>query len=112
MATESSAVVTLARFDPLCYAQFTNPRSDEVQPGADLPPLRAFYRLRSELPKPETNWLERQVAGALRSTIDAHGPITPQWIGSAAKRVTAQIEAEVKRKGWDSNPEGQEALRP
>lgn len=31
--------------------------------------------------------IERKIVGALRSTIDAHGPITEERIGSAAKRV-------------------------
>jgi len=36
--------------------------------------------------------LERRIAGALRSTVDAHGPITKQWVGSAAKRVVSEIK--------------------
>jgi hypothetical protein len=35
--------------------------------------------------------LERQIGGALRSQIDAHGAITREWIGSAAKRVLTQL---------------------
>ena len=31
------------------------------------------------------------IAGALRSQIHDHGPITPEWIGSAAKRVRCQL---------------------
>lgn len=42
----------------------------------------------------ERRRLERLVAGALRSTIDAHGPITRKWIGSATKRVVSTLEAE------------------
>jgi hypothetical protein len=34
---------------------------------------------------------ERRIAGALRSAIEAHGPITPEWIGSAAKRVESTL---------------------
>lgn len=30
---------------------------------------------------------EKQISGALRSCIDAHGPITKEFIGSAAKRI-------------------------
>lgn len=37
--------------------------------------------------------LERQVIGALRSTIEAHGPITKEQIGSAAKRIAGQLTA-------------------
>lgn len=42
--------------------------------------------------------LERQVIGALKNTIDAHGPITKDLISSAAKRVTAQIIAAENQK--------------
>jgi hypothetical protein len=35
--------------------------------------------------------LERRVAGALRSAIEAHGPIDKRTTGSAAKRVVGQI---------------------
>ena len=34
---------------------------------------------------------ERRIAGALRSAIGAHGPITSEWIGSAAKRVESTL---------------------
>lgn len=37
--------------------------------------------------------LERQVIGALRSCIDVHGPITPNELGSAARRVVGQLGA-------------------
>jgi len=39
--------------------------------------------------------LERMVSGALRSCIDAHGPITRHRIGSAAKRIAHQIAADL-----------------
>jgi hypothetical protein len=35
--------------------------------------------------------LERAIVGALRDQIRAHGPITPEWIGSAAKRILGQL---------------------
>ncbi len=35
--------------------------------------------------------LERAIVGALRDQIRAHGPITAEWIGSAAKRVLGQL---------------------
>jgi hypothetical protein len=35
--------------------------------------------------------LERAIVGALRDQIKAHGPITPEWIGSAAKRILGQL---------------------
>lgn len=37
--------------------------------------------------------LEREVAGQLKSTINAHGPITPQFVPSAARRVAGSIDA-------------------
>jgi hypothetical protein len=35
--------------------------------------------------------LERAIIGALRATIRDHGPITPDKIGSAAKRILGQL---------------------
>ncbi len=40
----------------------------------------------------ELESLERAVVGALRSAIKAHGPISLEWVGSAAKRVIGQIK--------------------
>ena len=37
--------------------------------------------------------LERAVAGALRCAIHDHGPITMEWIGSAAKRVVGNLRS-------------------
>jgi hypothetical protein len=38
--------------------------------------------------------VERAVSDALKMTIDAHGPITREWVGSAAKRIVALLKAE------------------
>ena len=35
--------------------------------------------------------LERAIIGALRAAIKDHGPITPEHIGSAAKRILGQL---------------------
>lgn len=35
--------------------------------------------------------LNRIVAGALRSTIEAHGPVSKELIGSASKRITNHL---------------------
>jgi len=35
---------------------------------------------------------EKRIADALRQTIEAHGPITKEWIGSASKRVVAAVK--------------------
>jgi hypothetical protein len=40
---------------------------------------------------------ERQIPGALKSTIDAHGPIDYNFVGSAAKRIAASIREPIKR---------------
>ena len=42
--------------------------------------------------------LERMALGVLRSTIDAHGPITMNHIGSAARRLAAQWQSLVKQR--------------
>lgn len=39
--------------------------------------------------------LRRQVVGALRSAVDAHGPITRDLIGCAADRVCGQLNARI-----------------
>jgi hypothetical protein len=36
--------------------------------------------------------IERAVVGALRSAIRDHGPITPEQIGSAAKRIVGNLK--------------------
>ncbi len=38
--------------------------------------------------------IERVIVGALRSAIAAHGPITCERIGSAAKRITGQFKTD------------------
>lgn len=34
---------------------------------------------------------QKRIAGAIKSTIDAHGPITREWIGSATKRIMGAL---------------------
>ncbi len=36
--------------------------------------------------------LEKQIAGQLQACIDAHGPITAEWKGSASKRIIALLK--------------------
>lgn len=43
--------------------------------------------------------LERQITGGLKSAIDAHGPIVYTNIGSAMKRIAAQVIADLKEQG-------------
>jgi len=46
--------------------------------------------------------IEKAIAGALKSTIEAHGPITEEWVASSAKRVIAAIKQwnkQQRRKG-------------
>jgi hypothetical protein len=35
--------------------------------------------------------VERAIAGALRATIHDHGPVTPEAIGSAVKRIMGNL---------------------
>lgn len=54
----------------------------------------------------EDDWFDydlviRQISGSLKSTIAAHGPVTSEWVGSAAKRATRQIQA------WLEDPSAQ-----
>lgn len=40
--------------------------------------------------------VDRAIAGALRATINEHGPITKELIPSAVKRVRCQLKARVR----------------
>lgn len=40
--------------------------------------------------------LNKLAVGALQQSIQAHGSVTPEWVGSAAKRVVNQIKAFVR----------------
>lgn len=40
---------------------------------------------------------EREIAGALKNTINAHGPITEEWVASAAKRIKHALRESMKR---------------
>ena len=65
--------------------------------------MPSAYRLLA-MPSPDDDPLERAIAGALRDTIKTHGPITPQWIGSAVKRIVgnlrnAKVEAHARALG-------------
>jgi hypothetical protein len=40
---------------------------------------------------------KKEIAGALRDAINTHGPITPELIGSATKRIAAGIRSSMKR---------------
>lgn len=51
------------------------------------PPIRDPARELNVSPK-----LERHIIGALKSTIHYHGPITREWVGSAAKRIMGAIK--------------------
>lgn len=65
--------------------------SEFIQYGVDelgAPALRPSDGFRDQL-----QWLfkRRVIHGALKQTIDAHGPITGLWIGSASKRIRGII---------------------
>lgn len=44
------------------------------------------------------NQIDKIVIGALRDCIYQHGPITHEWIASAAKRITTQLRGAIKNK--------------
>jgi hypothetical protein len=56
----------------------------------------------------EDDSIDRAIAGALRATIRDHGPITPEHIGSAVKRIRGNLQnarldvlaAELGRRRW------------
>jgi len=50
------------------------------------------------------DWVQKITCGALKDTIKAHGPITNEWTGSAAKRVAGRIigELDAMKKGSKS----------
>jgi Ribonuclease G/E len=52
----------------------------------------------SEDSSEDFDWVRRQIAGALKSAIDAHGPIGMELIGSAAKRITRTVWREFVRR--------------
>lgn len=51
---------------------------------------------------PDRATLHRQVIGGLRSAIQAHGPVTREWLDSAAKRVVCQIDALLRDPSWQA----------
>ena len=47
----------------------------------------------------DIDMLQKQICGALRETIEQHGPINKQWISSAAKRIAKQIAGRLEDMG-------------
>lgn len=43
--------------------------------------------------KKDRDPLERAILGALKNTVKIHGPIGPELIGSAAKRIVGEIRS-------------------
>ncbi len=58
---------------------------------------RKINRLKKQVRPREFIWNEADISGALRNCIMAHGPITPQWIGSASKRIYTQCQKVVPK---------------
>jgi len=48
--------------------------------------------------------IEREIVGALKSAMDAHGPITPANVNSAAKRVYKTLGSLAKRQRDKQDP--------
>lgn len=42
----------------------------------------------------------KRISGALKQTINAHGPITPQYIGSATKRIYGSLLDNTKKESF------------
>ena len=55
--------------------------------------ISARLRIFDRLMKDSGQTLLNIVNGSLRCCIEAHGDITPEWIGSASKRIDASIRA-------------------
>lgn len=53
---------------------------------------RKIERLKKQVRPREFVWNMADISGALRNCITAHGPITPQFIGSATKRIYSQCQ--------------------
>lgn len=55
----------------------------------ERPGLHNAMKVRQDIDRKK---LERLLAGAMKSCIDAHGPITREWTGSAAKRMIGLLK--------------------
>lgn len=91
--------------------------------GADVCTARAFARVARPSARPytpgmgtSTGSLERAIAGALRATIQDHGPITAANIGSAVKRIVGNLRnarlgslaaADMGRRRWAGTTEAE-----
>lgn len=60
-------------------------------PPVRIPPRQPDYLTLRVTEEGANDW--QLIAQALRSAIAAHGPITPEWIGSAAKRIKGVLAA-------------------
>lgn len=56
-----------------------------------LPPDQDLGHNRADSMAEDEDSLERAIAGALRDAIKSHGPITPDKIGSAVKRIVGNL---------------------
>jgi hypothetical protein len=50
--------------------------------------------------KRERHFETKRISGALKQTINAHGPITSQFIGSATKRIHGSLLSHVKKESF------------
>lgn len=70
------------------HVEFLNYCLDEL----DAPVMRPYDNVGDIL---EWVFKRRVLYGALKQTIDAHGPITHLWIGSAVKRIKGKIQSRI-----------------
>ena len=50
--------------------------------------------------KRERHFETKRISGALKQTINAHGPITSQFIGSATKRIHGALLSNIKKESF------------
>lgn len=90
LATHEGSIATVIRAQAAAALAAPVGACGACASGADVPAdLHTGCALAA--PAESAQAPEKAIAGALRSTIDAHGPITEEWVGSAAKRITHQL---------------------
>lgn len=58
----------------------------------------------------ELDRIMRMVSGALKDTINAHGPVTKKLIPSAAKRISNQLFSALHEENAGQTPQGNDPL--
>lgn len=77
------------------YGAIPNDTGDHLILLSFLPPVRVAPKDHDYMTLhivEHTADLQKRIAGALRATINDHGPITKEWIGSATKRLLGALK--------------------